>query len=63
MKLTPRRRPGLLTLIGWTVNGIALLFRLCIYCGLVTVAFLALRFFAKVLLLFWPLIRHAFGGF
>jgi hypothetical protein len=63
MKITPRRRPGIFTLIGWTVNGIASLFRLCIYCGLIAVVLLTLRFFAKVLLLFWPLIRHAIGGF
>ena len=61
MKITPRRRPGILTLIGWTVNGIASLVRLCVYCVLIAVAFIAIRFVAKVVLLFWPLIRHAIG--
>jgi hypothetical protein len=62
MKITPRRRPGILTLIGWTVNGIALLIRLCIYCGLIIIALYAIRFAAKAIEVFWPLIRHAIGG-
>ncbi|MFC1635086.1 hypothetical protein ACFL5Z_09610 [Planctomycetota bacterium] len=63
MKITPRRRPGVLTLVGWTVNGIAFLFRLFIYCGLIVVILLTVRFLAKLIMLFWPLIRHAIGGF
>jgi hypothetical protein len=63
MKITPRRRPGILTLVGWTVNGITSLFKLCICCGLIVIVILVVRFLAKLIMLFWPLIWHAIGGF
>jgi hypothetical protein len=61
MKITPRRKPGILTLIGWTINAITSLFKLVICCGLIVILILVVRFLVKLVLLFWPLIRHAIG--
>lgn len=61
MKITPYRRPRLLTLVDWAVHGLALLFRLCIWCGLIAIVLLTLLFFAKILWLFLPLFRNAIG--
>lgn len=63
MKIMPRKRPRLLTLIIWTTNGMASLLRLLVYCILITIVLLVVSLFAKVLYIFWPLIRHAIGGF